>query len=716
MADDGITVTAAKPFPFSAPRGRLGLLNIDWQRDFLEPGGFGDSLGNNTALLQAALGPTAALLAAARAAGMPVFHTLEAHKPDMSNLPPSKKKRCSAIGEVLSESRGKVLIEGEPGNAIVDEVAPIAGEIIINKPGKGAFWNTSFEDELQRLGVTHLLVTGVTTEVCVQTTIREANDRGYECLLVTDATESYFPQFKASTLEMIVAQGGIAGWTASTADIIPAIQAAGSAVPVESESDGSGVGTMKLDANGEQCVDLSGAGSVAAKLRSGPLERPAPLESVPASARAAADRLLASPLVAEANASARRVLAGVQPMLKAVVPAHQVVTAFAGGAKAILHAGPPVARFQDMCGPMRGAIIGAVLLEGWAEDAAAAADLAASGALTLQPCHQHSAVGPMSGILCPSMPVLVTVDASGSTTGAAYCSLNEGLGKVLRFGAHSDEVLARLRWMCVELGPALNAALAKLGGLKLRPLMAMALQMGDDGHNRWERTRLMPRPLHDLPAPRLMAGTRCYPTPRPWPARLPRPSPASLPHPLAPTRCIFWVPRPCQPFDNAVDTRPALLPSPQVQGAHGPPPPSSLSCTRGLRSRIHLRCRRRQQGGHLPVSERPLWSQRGHGHVQAGPGHDQRHPALLLRHRDGTQRHRARGHRRGRPRRLACGAVPGGHVGCLVPGLRPLQRRARPRRLSHHGDARPGRPGHRRRAGAHGLRRRQRRASAPVHG
>jgi nicotinamidase-related amidase len=233
---DGITVTAAKPFPFSAPRGRLGLLNIDWQRDFLEPGGFGDSLGNNIALLQAALGPTAALLAAARAAGMPVFHTLEAHKPDLSNLPPSKKKRCSAIGEVLDELRGKVLIEGEPGNAIVDEVAPIAGEIIINKPGKGAFWNTSFEAELQRLGVTHLLVTGVTTEVCVQTTIREANDRGYECLLVTDATESYFPEFKASTLDMIVAQGGIAGWTASTDEIIPAIQASGSAAPVEASA------------------------------------------------------------------------------------------------------------------------------------------------------------------------------------------------------------------------------------------------------------------------------------------------------------------------------------------------------------------------------------------------------------------------------------------------------------------------------------------------
>jgi nicotinamidase-related amidase len=225
--DELVTVTAAKPFPFNAPRGRLALLNIDWQRVFLEPGVFGASAGNNMALLQAALGRAAALLQAARAAGMLVFHTLEAHKPDLSNLPASKKRRFSAIGEVLDESRGRMLIEGEPGNAIVDAVAPIPGEFIINKPGKGAFWKTNLEDELQRLGITHLLVTGVTTEVCVQTTIREANDRGYECLLVTDATESYFPEFKAATLQMIVAQGGIAGWTASTADVIPAIQAAG---------------------------------------------------------------------------------------------------------------------------------------------------------------------------------------------------------------------------------------------------------------------------------------------------------------------------------------------------------------------------------------------------------------------------------------------------------------------------------------------------------
>jgi hypothetical protein len=302
---------------------------------------------------------------------------------------------------------------------------------------------------------------------------------------VTDATESYFPEFKAATLQMIVAQGGIAGWTASTAEIIPAIQAAGSAAPVESEADGSGDGIMQLDANGEQCVDRSGAGLVpTAKLRSGPLERSAPPESIPAAARAAADLLLASPLVSEANASARRVIAGVQPMLKAVLPAREVLTAFAGGAKTILHAGPPVECFQKMCGPMQGAIIGAVLLEGWAEDAASAAALAASGALTLQPCHQHGAVGPMAGILCPSMPVLVTVDASGTTSGTAYCSLNEGLGKVLRFGAHSPEVLAHLRWMCDELGPTLNASLVRLRGLQLRPLMGMALQMGDDGHNR----------------------------------------------------------------------------------------------------------------------------------------------------------------------------------------------------------------------------------------
>ena len=180
--------------------------------------------------LRRALGPAARVLAAAREAGVPVVHTLEAHAADLSDCPPAKKRRCAAIGETLPSdpARGRVLVKGEPGNAIVPEVAPLPGEIVIHKPGKGAFCGTTLAAELAALGATHLLFTGVTTEVCVQTTMREANDRGFDCLLVSDATESYFPEFKAATLAMVVAQGGIVGWCAEAAEVCVALKAAGS--------------------------------------------------------------------------------------------------------------------------------------------------------------------------------------------------------------------------------------------------------------------------------------------------------------------------------------------------------------------------------------------------------------------------------------------------------------------------------------------------------
>ena len=144
---------------------------------------------------------------------------------DLADCPRAKLSRCPAIGTTLDPARGRVLVAGEPGNAIIDDLAPRAGELCVHKPGKGAFYNTQLEAELQARGVTHLLVTGVTTEVCVQTTVREANDRGYDCLVVSDATESYFPHFKAATLEMIVAQGGIVGWTAESTAVIEALKA-----------------------------------------------------------------------------------------------------------------------------------------------------------------------------------------------------------------------------------------------------------------------------------------------------------------------------------------------------------------------------------------------------------------------------------------------------------------------------------------------------------
>jgi nicotinamidase-related amidase len=211
----------AQPYPYPLPRDRtLALMIIDMQRDFLEPGGFGAALGNDVHRLQAIVPTLQALLHFFRQHHLPIFHTLECHQPDLSDCPPSKRDRGQGalkIGDV--GPMGRILVQGEPGNQIIPELSPQAGEYIIPKPGKGAFYNTSLQADLQAAGITHLLVTGVTTEVCVQTTLREANDRGYTCLLVEDCTESYFPAFKQATLEMVRAQGAIVGWTASAATV-----------------------------------------------------------------------------------------------------------------------------------------------------------------------------------------------------------------------------------------------------------------------------------------------------------------------------------------------------------------------------------------------------------------------------------------------------------------------------------------------------------------
>jgi nicotinamidase-related amidase len=212
-----ITVRA-EPYDFSFPPGRTALVVIDMQRDFVEPGGFGAALGNDVTRLRAIIPAVAALLALFRARGWPVIHTREAHLPDLSDCPPAKIARGNAplrIGE--SGAMGRLLVRGEPGNAIVPELTPHPGEWEIDKPGKGMFWATGLHERLQAAGITHLVFAGVTTEVCVQTSMREANDRGYEGLLVTDATESYFPAFKAATIAMITAQGAIVGWAAPLA-------------------------------------------------------------------------------------------------------------------------------------------------------------------------------------------------------------------------------------------------------------------------------------------------------------------------------------------------------------------------------------------------------------------------------------------------------------------------------------------------------------------
>ena len=217
----------AKPFPYVLPAIPPALVVIDMQRDFVEQGGFGSSLGNDVLPLQKIIPVIERLLITFRKLGLPVIHTREAHKPDLSDCPPSKRMRgdCKIkIGD--TGPMGRLLIDGEPGNTIVSALKPRDGEYDLAKPGKGAFYATPLSEILQQHKVTHLIFTGVTTEVCVQTTMREANDRGYECLLVEDGTESYFPEFKQATLDMIAAQSAIVGWVAMSEQVISALEKA----------------------------------------------------------------------------------------------------------------------------------------------------------------------------------------------------------------------------------------------------------------------------------------------------------------------------------------------------------------------------------------------------------------------------------------------------------------------------------------------------------
>jgi hypothetical protein len=190
-------------------------------------------------------------------------------------------------------------------------------------------------------------------------------------------------------------------------------------------------------------------------------------------------RLVNHPAVEAANAKAAERYLAAQPRLEGIGVAREALPDM--GSRMILHAGPPIA-WQRMCGPMRGAIVGAILYEGWAEDADAARELAESGQIAFEPCHHHAAVGPMAGIISPSMPVWIVANATHGNR--AFSNLNEGLGKVLRFGANSPEVLARLEWMQKTLGPTLASSFEFLGELELKPLMAQALHMGDEVHNR----------------------------------------------------------------------------------------------------------------------------------------------------------------------------------------------------------------------------------------
>ena len=216
----------SRPFPLHARSRNIALMVIDMQRDFVEPGGFGESLGNDVSRLTGTIQQIARLLAAFRAKGIMVIHTKEAHRADLSDCPPAKRRRGDAKIAIGDEGpMGRILISGEPGNDIVPELYPVDGELVIEKPGKGAFFATNLNSLLDDADITHLVFTGVTTEVCVQTTMREAADRGYETLIVEDATESYFPEFKQSAIDMMIAQGGIVGCAATTDQIIDALEA-----------------------------------------------------------------------------------------------------------------------------------------------------------------------------------------------------------------------------------------------------------------------------------------------------------------------------------------------------------------------------------------------------------------------------------------------------------------------------------------------------------
>ena len=220
------TTIKAEPEPVTLEPARTALLIIDMQRDFLEPGGFGETLGNDVSLLTRAIAPCKAVLEAFRAAGLLVIHTREGHRPDLSDAPPHKVERGDPSTRIgAAGPMGRILVRGEPGHDIIPELYPIAGEPVIDKPGKGAFYQTDLELMLKNRSIDTLFVCGVTTEVCVNTTVREANDRGFRCVVISDCCGSYFPEFHAAGLAMIKAQGGIFGSVTASKALLEALAA-----------------------------------------------------------------------------------------------------------------------------------------------------------------------------------------------------------------------------------------------------------------------------------------------------------------------------------------------------------------------------------------------------------------------------------------------------------------------------------------------------------
>ncbi len=216
----------AEPYAFEFPLETTALILIDMQRDFCAPGGFGEKLGNDITPTASIIPVVQKMLHFAREKGMFILHTREGHRPDLSDCPPNKLARGKRQGAGIGDCgpMGRILVRGELGHDIVEELYPIDGEPIIDKPGKGAFYSTDLELILRNKGITHMLFCGVTTHVCVTTTLREANDRGFECLMLDDCCAAFDKKDHDDAARMVYQQGGIFGWVSTSAKVMEAMQ------------------------------------------------------------------------------------------------------------------------------------------------------------------------------------------------------------------------------------------------------------------------------------------------------------------------------------------------------------------------------------------------------------------------------------------------------------------------------------------------------------